>query len=712
LGRKIARRVPSVKPAEPEGQSRQDGLPWLEYVQVAVALCAITLLAYSNSFRSGFVFDNQPLILQDPRLSQATAENVGLILQHSYWWPKGESGLYRPITTLSYLFNYAVLDESNHPAGYHWFNFFLHALNVLLLFVLSLRFLKKLWPAAFVAGLWAVHPVLTESVTNIIGRSDLLAAACTISGFLFYLNSTESRGWRRLAWLTGLTVVTTVGVFSKESGVAILGVITLFELTWWKERRQLRGLMFGCAAIALPFLALLYQRSVVLAGSPTPQLLFLDNPLVGAHFLVGRLTAIAVMARYLWLLVWPARLSCDYSYSTILLAKGGLWGIEWLTVVAFIAIVSWQFVRNKLLFFFAVFGFIAFLPVSNLLFPIGTIMAERFLYLPAAGFAICLVLVIYGVGRRLGRPAIAPFMLCLIIVALGIRTWERNRDWRDDISLWTATVRTVPNSFKAHGALALALYQSDPTHSNIDRVIEEAEKSVAIVNSLPDALNAEDVYAAAGAFYVVKGSLLLQTRANGKTADPPGSVRAYERAQELLKRGVSIQKTFDQSFREAERARGKSDSEIPLSGSPILYANLAANSVRLGDETTAFDAASYGRLLDVQNRNNYQILGDILIDKGRKEDAAVVLVEGMIVSGDPDFLKRLRGLYSSGLDPKGCAIVPGASGEVLNTSCEPAHDEICVALNDLAGVYRRKLRFNLSEYTEKKGKELGCPSKP
>jgi hypothetical protein len=685
----------------------------LKYVQVAMALCAISLLAYSNSFRSGFVFDNQPLILQDPRLSQATGENVGLILQHSYWWPKGESGLYRPVTTLSYLLNYAVLDERNHPAGYHWVNFFLHVLNVLLLFVLSLRFLKKLWPAAFVAGLWAVHPVLTESVTNIIGRSDLLAAACTMSGFLFYLKSTESKGWRRLAWLAGLTAVTTVGVFSKESAVAILGVIVLFELTWWKERKQLWRLMFGCAAIALPLLALLYQRSVVLSGSSTPELLFLDNPLVGANFFAGRLTSIAVMARYLWLLLWPARLSCDYSYSTILLARGGLWDwIEWLTVVAAIAIVAWQFARNKVLFFFAAFGFIAFLPVSNLFFAIGTIMAERFLYLPAAGFAICLVLVIYGVGRRLGRPAIAPFMLCLIIVALGIRTWERNLDWRDDISLWTAAVRTVPNSFKVHGALALAFYQSDPTHSNIDRVIEEAEKSVAIVNSLPDPLNAEDVYAAAGAFYIVKGSLLAQAAANGKTADPQASPRAYERAQELLKRGVSIQKTFDQSFREAERAHGKSDSEIPLSGSPTLYANLAANSVRLGDEKTAFDAASYGRLLDVQNQNNYQILGDILMDKGRKKEAAAMLVEGMIVSGDPQFLKRLRGLYESGLDPKGCAIVQGVSAEVLNTSCEPAHEEICVALDDLAGVYRRKLRFNLSEYTEKKGKELGCRGKP
>jgi protein O-mannosyl-transferase len=179
--RKIAPRVPSGRAARPEVRSSNGGLPWLSYLRAAMALCAISLLAYSDSFRSGFVFDNQSLILQDPRLSEATAENVGLILRHTYWWPKGESGLYRPITTLSYLFNYSVLGEGNHPAGYHWFNFFFHALNVLLLFILSLRFLEKLWPSAFIAGLWAVHPVLTESVTNIIGRSDLLAATSLVA---------------------------------------------------------------------------------------------------------------------------------------------------------------------------------------------------------------------------------------------------------------------------------------------------------------------------------------------------------------------------------------------------------------------------------------------------------------------------------------------------------------------------------------------------
>jgi protein O-mannosyl-transferase len=712
--RKSGRQIPRGKQVPPAAPS-QDGIFWSKYVLAAMALYTIALLAYSDSFRSGFVLDNHPLILQDPRLLQASSKNVELVLRHSYWWPTAESSLYRPITTLSYLFNYSVLGEGDHPAGYHWFNFFLHVLNTVLLFLLSLRFLKKFWPATFIAALWAVHPVLTESVTNIIGRSDLLAAASLMSGFLFYLKSTESEGWPRFAWLTGLAAVTFVGVFSKESAVAILGVIALYEITWWKDRRQLQGFLLGCAALAPAFLALFYQRSVAISGSSEFELIFMDNPMVGAHFWTARLTSIAVMARYLWLLVWPAKLSCDYSYAAIPLANGRLldW-IDWIAVVAVIALVAWQFTRNKLLFFFAAFAFITFVPVSNLLFLIGTIMAERFLYLPAAGFAVCAVLTVYSIGQRVGSRAFAPTVLCLMIAALGTRTWVRNLDWRDDLTLWTSAVQAAPESFKSHGALALALFQSDPNHSNIDRVIAEAEKSLAILDALPDAKNADQVYADAGMYYVIKGSLLTQPGPDGKAVDSPASVQAYERAQQLFKRGVTIEKAFDRSFKESERARGKSDTEIPLTGNASLYTNLAGNSMRLGDHKTAIDAAMYARLLDPQNQTNYRILSNALIAEGRPEDAAVTLVEGIMTSGnrDPWFLETLRGLYRTGLDPQGCAISQGAQGESLNNSCETAHNEICQASADLTGIYRRKLRPDLADLTKQGALQLGCPVGP
>src|SRR5580704_10513510 len=212
--------------ATPESRSRTDARDSRRYYLAALlALGLLTLLAFSNSFSTGFALDNQVLLLGDTRIQAATADNIALIIHHTYWWPNGESGLYRPLTTLSYLLNYAILGSGDHPAGYHWINFFLHAANVFLLFALVLRLMRgrvRALPTAFcVAMLWAVHPVLTESVTNIVGRADLLAGFAVMSGFLLYLKSRETTGWRRGALLTALAGVTTVGVFSKESAVVL-----------------------------------------------------------------------------------------------------------------------------------------------------------------------------------------------------------------------------------------------------------------------------------------------------------------------------------------------------------------------------------------------------------------------------------------------------------------------------------------------------------
>jgi protein O-mannosyl-transferase len=256
----------------------------------ACALCAITLLVWANSFASGFIHDSHILVLEDTRVRQATAENIARIINHTYWWPFMESGLYRPVTTLSFLFNYAILGDTDRQAGYHWINLLLHAGNVLLVFALARRLVTDTAQSFLIAAVWAVDPVLTESVTNIAGRSDLMAGMTSLGGLLIYLKSAEASGstmaGHRLAWLAGLTVVTAVGVFSKESAVAVLGIIWLYELTWWNPRR-LRGLLLCCVAMFPAFLALLWMRWRVLAASAPTVFPFVSNPIVAADFWTG-----------------------------------------------------------------------------------------------------------------------------------------------------------------------------------------------------------------------------------------------------------------------------------------------------------------------------------------------------------------------------------------------------------------------------------------
>jgi tetratricopeptide (TPR) repeat protein len=531
--------------------------------------------------------------------------------------------LYRPFTTLSYLFNYAVLGDGDKPSGYHSINLLLHLGNVLLAYALALRMVRKFWPSVCIAALWAVHPLLTESVTNIVGRADLLAAMAVLSGFVIYLKSTEATGWARVVWLAGLAIVTTIGVFSKESAVAIFPLIVLYELVWWKERRQHQVLVYACIATLLPIAAMLFQRSAVLAASPPAEFPFTDNPIVGADWWTGRLTAIKVIARYLWLAIWPVKLSVDYSYNQIPLAHGTV--EDWLAyaIVFAVAIVAVLLYRwNRTCFFLACFSFVNFVPASNLFFPIGTIMADRLLYLPSLGLLGCLVLAIYTSAQAPKMKVVVPLVLCLIATGLATRTWVRNLDWKTDLAIATADVRISPHSFKLHRLLATSLFESDPSHTNIGQVIAEQEKSMALLDSLPAALSSPDVYRQAGYYYLVKGD---QVRGDDRAQDAPA---AYQRALQALQRSVSI----DQVSRASYRSSGNPITSALSEGDSQAYLLLSIAYLRLGDPVKAYEAVSKARALDPLNPQMYRQLSDVFLHQRRNVDAEVASMQASAIT--------------------------------------------------------------------------------
>ncbi len=630
------------------------------------------LAAFSNSFSAGFALDNQTLLLDDARIQAATAENVSLILHHSYWWPHGESGLYRPLTTLSYLFNYAVLGGANRPAGYHWINFFLHAANVLLVFALLLR-LTGAWRTAFcIALLWGVHPALTESVTNMIGRADLLAGFGVLAGLVCYLRSGSA------AWRIALAGATAAGVFSKESAVVLPGLIVLYEIVCGRNWRRM---IYGCAATALPIAILLWQRHAVLSAAMPAEFPFTDNPIAGAGFWTGRLTAIKILARYLGIALWPVRLSADYSYAQIALARGSAedW-ICWIAVacVGALSVLLWR--RSRLAFFFLGFAFLNLLPASNLLFPIGAMMAERFLYLPLVGLTAAAVLALQPAVARAPLPRLAPAVgVALIAALLGVRTWVRNLDWADDMTMAAAGVQTSPRAFKFHRLLAARLIES---HGSLDRAAAEADRAIEILAPLPDELDLPGPWTLASVCHRMKGDSLA-----GKDAR-----REYEQAAQLALRSIAIN---DASRAKYNREHGV-QTPAPASQAEA-YRALASAYLHLERPADALQAASEARAIDPGNAGVYEQLADSYLRLDRGEDAAIALAQGLLATGSQNLRAVLMKLYQSGVDEQGCAVVPGPRGPALNPSCAVVHRDLCEAI---ARAGRADLRGRIS-----------CPSK-
>jgi len=575
------------------------------HLLVLLILAAWAFLAFSNGFQAGFILDNKSLLL-DPRIRQATPENVALIFGHTYWWPIGEAGLYRPFTTLSYLLNYAVIGEAAEPGGYHWINLLLHIGNVWLAYAIALRLTHRFRPAVFTAALWAVHPLLTESVTNIVGRADLLAGLGVLAGLLLYLKAKDASGWQRVFWLAGLAMATTVGVFSKESAVAILPIIALYELTWFKERRPGWTFVFGCVAALAPIGGMLYARSAVLAASSPAEFPFTDNPIVGAGWWTGRFTAVRTIADYLLLTIWPAKLSSDYSFNQIPLARGSV--ADWLAcgvVLAIAAAVVLNYSANRLLFFLAGFAFLNFLPASNLLFPIGTIMAGRLFYLPSLGVLGCLVFLIYKIAPD---ARVTAAFLCVAGLGFALRTSARNRDWQNKLTIATADVRVSPNSFKLHQLLASALFESDPSHSNIDQVIAEQRKSLRILDSLPPDRNWAEPFRMAGYYDLVKSS---QSRG-------PADAKLYQDAIQALRQAISI-----------EQAHHVNDTDSQV------YLLLSVAYLESGDADKALASADHACIIDPLNLQIYRQLSDIFITQDRQTEAeAARRLEDAIASID------------------------------------------------------------------------------
>ena len=578
-------------------------------------LALVCLLAYWNSFRAEFLLDNQTILLKDPRLRAVAWQSVHDIFTYHYWWPSFESDLYRPLTTLSYWFNYSVLSNGDNPFGYHAVNLLLHWINATLVFSLVRSVTGKPWLSLFTAAVVASHPLTVESVTNVVGRADLLAGMSLLGGLLLYRQFLKAAGRRRLMYVAALAVTYVSGVFCKESAVALPGLMVLHDMAFpitdgptrlATVRRSLARIWPAYLSMLPGLIMLLWARWALFHNSPRFGQFASDNPIAIAPLWTGVMTAVKVIGYYLVLLIWPATLSCDYSYNAITLfgwtvASGqDLHAWVALTVVLGLlagAVVAWR--RHRGIAFFMGFAAVTFLPTSNLLFPIGTIMAERLMYVPLVGMtaAIALTLAAGGQlmldkrsqGARRGLAVLWKAAAVVAIAALVGRTIIRNEDWTSGLRLWSAAAQSAPDSIKVQMGLASSVMESDPAGGRVDEAIEIAARGLRILEQAPLPLHHTPaaLYADLGHYHSRKADLLI---AGGQ----PGQALA-ERGQavDLLKHAEQIDREINRQGQASLLSRGIKPEQIHDVGTPIIYRNLASAYLAIGDPKQAVATLIY-----------------------------------------------------------------------------------------------------------------------
>lgn len=414
--------------------------PWLRHAIWFIPLVAI--LVYLPAFRAEFTFDDVPII-EENQLVRSTGQ-LGAIWRSHYWAGKVDAedkGLYRPLTLTTYNLQYALTGKA--PAPFHAVNVLLHALVCLLLLFTVRRLARNEWLAAGVALLFAVHPVHTEAVAGIVGRAELLTAGSMLGAMLAYDRYRQNGRW---TWLALLALATFGAVTSKEHGFLTGPMIVLQELYYFFSGRQKEPkpgrMVAGLAVIAVISAVFLVIRMQV-TGDPASHELW--QGVSGAD---RTATSVRIVMEYVALHLVPYPLVADY-WSDLAPIRG--WGSPGalaglLILAAMITLVFLLRRRKSIVAWGVAFFLLALLPVSNFLFAVGFVKAERILYIPSIGLLTALVAVLWWIRVKPWGRLLAPGIYGLMILVFIPLTWGRTAEWKNNYSLAEATLRRSPTN--------------------------------------------------------------------------------------------------------------------------------------------------------------------------------------------------------------------------------------------------------------------------
>jgi tetratricopeptide (TPR) repeat protein len=431
--------------------TRTSGTRWWIYAAAAAVALYVTFQVYAPALGGPFVFDDTFLPYGTPGFPHALRA-----------WIAGV----RPLLMFSYWVNYQL---SQAPFGFHVTNVLIHLLNSLLVFSITRKLLQPgssdvLLPA-FAAAVFLLHPIQTEAVSYVAGRSEGLSVLFFLAAFAVFL-------YRRspaVSWKISIAVLVLFGaaVTTKEH-TAVLPALLLLTDYYWNPGFSFSGirrnwrLYVPIALFAAAGLAFVAQ---VLAHTSTA-----GFNLLGLTWYQYFFTECRAFFVYLRLLVFPVGQNLDWEFpiSRSIVEHGAIFGLVAILLLAAAAI---YFRRRYPLMSYGFLVYVLLMAPTSSFVPIIDPVAERRLYLPMIGILLVLA---GGLARmRVGRPRLAGAM-CGIVAVLGVATYQRNQLWASDIALWEDTARKSPGNQRAHFQLGHTYYTSGRCSDAIAQYAEAA----------------------------------------------------------------------------------------------------------------------------------------------------------------------------------------------------------------------------------------------
>ncbi|MDY0025420.1 MAG: tetratricopeptide repeat protein [Lentimicrobium sp.] len=637
---KMSRNSPAEKPAVKALESGRV----VENRWYYLLIVAFAFVLYGNTIGNRYALDDTYITAGNPLVSQGLSA-LPTIFSSSYIVINAEEGGqhkfgYRPIAKATYAIEAQFF--GNNPHVSHFINVLLYALTGLLLFKL-LRRLLKTFPVLFILTtvlIFMAHPLHTEVVASLKNREELLSFLFGLLALSYFLKFYDTGRKVNILWGSLMFVL---GVLSKVNIVTFIVVIPL--MFYFFTDIKTKTLLWLSASL-LFFLILAATIPRLFLGETVRQMQFIENPLLFGSTLAERFgTGMMVLLFYLKMLIWPHPMVFYYGYNMIPVSGlSSFW--VWFSAAIHIGLLIYalmNFRRKHLLSFAILFYLVNIAMFSNLVaFPTG-IVAERFLYVASLGFALALAYGLFqltGVSLSAGnssakaRNYLLAGLLVLLIPATA-KTIDRNKDWKDELTLFAADSPHMVKSAKANFIYATNLRSSvverlkngvprNRVKSDAQICITHFKRSVDVYPDYADAwnnlgevyllilnepdsavINFEQAVKANPSFTAAFYNLGYTYQITRK---PEQAIMNYEKALELEPyeiRTMSNLALLYQETGETNRAIQLNEDIITLEpGLDLPYINLGTYAMRAGDAATALEY--FTKAIEL-NPNNFDL---------------------------------------------------------------------------------------------------------
>ena len=415
---------------------------------LCLLLAVVTLALYNPVNRHPFVnYDDDRYVTENAQVRQ------GLTWETFTWaWTSTEQANWHPLTWMSHALDVSMFRLN--PAGHHLSSVLLHAVNVVLLFLLLMLATGRVGPSLFAAALWAVHPINVESVAWVGERKNVLSTMFFLLTLLSYRRYAQKPDWKRYL---GVALLFAAGLAAKPMVITLPFVLLLWD--YWPLDRvgsEDEG--------KRPWTKLVVEKIPLFALSAASAIVTMQAQQAGGavrsraqfSFAMRLANAIYAYAMYLWKMLWPARLAPAYPHPGDSLAGWRVAAAALVLIAVSAAVIGLRSRR------YLVVGWLWFLgtlvPVIGLVQVGDAAMADRYAYIPLIGIfaAIAFGLADLAQGKSVVVAAqLAP--AALVLMALGLATYRQIGYWQSSIDLWSHALAVTENNFIAEDNLGGAL---------------------------------------------------------------------------------------------------------------------------------------------------------------------------------------------------------------------------------------------------------------